>query len=93
MASKVTGLEVKYTDDDISTTPVPGATVEVRDVTDADPVTGAGAIRLDDIVADGSGVIPTTTLAGVAVGRLLRFTWKRESDGRSGTALRTTVAV
>ena len=93
MASKFTGLEVKYTDDDLNTTLVPGATVEVRDVTDADPITGAGAIRLADIVADGSGVISTTTLAGVAVGRLLRFTWKRNSDGRAGTVLRTTVAV
>lgn len=93
MASKFVGLEVKFTDDDITTTPVPGETVEVRDVTDADPVTGVGAIRLDDLVTDDHGIIPTTTLAGVVVGRVLRFTWYRNTDGRTGTVLRTTVAL
>lgn len=92
MAAKFLGFEVKYTDDDITTTPVPGAPVEARDVTDADPVTGVGAIRLDDIEADGNGHVATTTLAGVAVGRVLRFTWKRDEDGRTGTVIRTTVA-
>jgi hypothetical protein len=92
MASKFVGYEVRFTDDDITTTPVPGATVEVRDVTDADPVTGVGAIRLDDIEADSNGHVATTTLTGVAVGRVLRFTWNRDEDGRAATLIRTTIA-
>lgn len=71
---------------------VPGAVLHVRDVTDEDLATGAGAIALDDIVADGDGVVASGTL-DVAVGRTIRFTWYRALDGKSGVIERVTTEI
>jgi hypothetical protein len=68
---------------------VPGVTVIVRDVTDADPVTGVGAIALADLLADSSGHVAAGT-AAVAAGRTLRFAWLRTLDGRCGSATQVT---
>jgi hypothetical protein len=67
-------------------TPVVSATVEVRDVTD-DPA----CVRLADTASDADGVVPGASVA-VAVGRLLRFTFKNANNGRCGSAVATTTA-
>jgi hypothetical protein len=69
---------------------VPAVTaVEVRDVTDADPVTGVGAIALTDIASDSSGHVAAGTVS-VAVGRTVRFAWFRDVDARCGSAIQIT---
>jgi len=69
--------------------PVPGAVVQVRDVTDADAATGAGAIALPNVIADVNGLVASGTLP-VAAGRTIRFTWVRDADGWCASLLRVT---
>jgi hypothetical protein len=73
----------------VRTAPVPGQTITVRDVTDADPVTGLGAVALPDLASDADGWVAAGTLA-VDAGRTVRFSWFRALDGRCGQAEQTT---
>ena len=79
MPSNYTLFEVGVDNDDGTISPVPGATVEVRDVTDPDNI-----VQLADVVADGSGVVAGGVVA-VDAGSKLRFTWVA-ADGRCGYA-------
>lgn len=65
-------------------TPAANVTVEVRDVTD-DPV----CVRLADTAADSDGTVPGASVA-VAAGRTLRFTFRNETNGRCGSAVKVT---
>jgi hypothetical protein len=87
--SSFLGFDVTIDKKDGTFAPVAGAVVAVRDVTDADPVTGAGAVALADVVADGAGHVASGELA-VAAGRRIRFTWVRALDGRCGSIVRVT---
>lgn len=85
MPSDYSAFEVYIDNDDGTVTPLGSQTVKVHDVTDADPVTGAGAIALADTASDSGGTVPGATVA-VAVGRRLRFSYQRAADGLCGFA-------
>ncbi len=87
-SSAFTGFDVKI-DDNGTEILLSEVTVYVRDVTDADPATGAGAIALDDLESDESGHVVAGTLP-VAAGRMVRFGWFRNVDVRCGSAVQTT---
>jgi hypothetical protein len=89
MPSDYAAFEVYIDNDNGTVTPVPGQTVKVYDVTDADPETGAGAVALSDTASDSTGTVPGATVA-VAAGRTLRFSVQR-ADGLTGCAEQMTV--
>jgi hypothetical protein len=87
--SNFLGFDVKVDPKDGTEILIANAVVHVRDITAADSATGAGAIALDDIVADADGHVASATLP-VAVGRVIRFTWVRDADMACGAVRRTT---
>lgn len=72
-------FDVLVDNDNGTTTPVAGAIVEVRDITDPDNI-----VQLDDVVANGSGVVASASV-DVDAGSILRFTWIG-AEGRCGYA-------
>jgi hypothetical protein len=89
MPSNFTGFDVKIDIGGGIEKLVPGVTIEVRDITDADPETGVGAVALADLVADGSAHVAAGTLA-IDPGSSVRFSWFRDVDGRCGSAVQVT---
>lgn len=89
MPSNYTAFDVKFDNYDGQPVPVANAVVKVRDVQDANPTTGVGAIALPDIAADANGHVAAGVLA-IAAGRKVRFFWVRDADGRCGSAIMTT---
>jgi len=88
--SNFTGFDVEIDlNDGTIPIPVPNAVVQVRDVTNANVATGAGAIALANLVADANGHVASGTLP-VAAGRTIRFTWVRAADGWCASLLRVT---
>jgi hypothetical protein len=87
--SNYASFDVKIDNGDGMETLVPAAVVKVRDVTAANPVTGVGAIALADLESDGNGHVAAGSLA-IAVGRIVRFSWFRDLDGRCGSAVQVT---
>lgn len=79
--SNYNGFELKLDIGDGLPHYVASQTVQVWDVTDADPLTGAGAIALADVASDAGGLVASGT-AAVAAGRTLRFRWTRDVDGK-----------
>jgi hypothetical protein len=78
MPSSYTGFDALIDLNDGTTLPITTA-FSVLDVTDVDPSDGSGAISLAGVTPDGSGTVASGT-AAVAVGRTLRFTWRRAAD-------------
>jgi hypothetical protein len=60
--------------------PIPSATVQVYDISAADPVDGSGAMALADVASDVDGHVASGTVA-VAAGSLVRFSYTRAADG------------
>lgn len=89
MPSNYTGFDVLIDDADGTWTPVPNVTVKARDITGADPATGAGAAALPDLASDADGHVAAGTFA-IAAGRSVRFFWVRDLDGRCGSAVQIT---
>jgi len=89
--SNYSAFDVFFDNSDGTTTPVADPTVHVRDITGANPATGAGAAALPDIVTASNplGHIPPGTLS-IAAGRTVRFFWVRDVDGRCGSAVTVT---
>lgn len=79
MPSNFVGFELRVDTGD-GTVPVPSATVKVYDITAADPETGAGAVELDEILSDLSGMVASGTV-DVDAGSTVRFSYTRAADG------------
>jgi hypothetical protein len=60
---------------------LPSETVQVWDIQDADPETGAGAVALPDVTSDADGIVPAGTVS-IGAGRRIRFRWTRDTDGK-----------
>jgi hypothetical protein len=92
MPSEFTNFDVVIDKGDGTEALVPNVTVKVRDITDADPETGAGAVALPDLLADADGHVAAGTLA-IDAGRVVRFGWLRDLDVRCGSAVQITTEV
>jgi hypothetical protein len=80
-SSNYTGFELRLDLNDGLPHYLPGETVQVWDVEDADPETGVGAISLPDVTTDINGHVASGTVS-IAAGRRIRFRWTRDADGR-----------
>jgi hypothetical protein len=80
MPSNYAALEWKVVVDGVEY-PVAGETVQLFDITDADPTDGTGAVALADLATDGAGHMAGGVFAGLAVGRVVRFSVVRAADG------------
>jgi hypothetical protein len=86
MASTYGGFEVKSVDRGTgAVTLYPGATVQVRDITDPEAI-----VRLmPDLTADGDGHVASGSL-DIAAGSDVRFSWQDDPSGINGFAEGTT---
>lgn len=89
MPSNYQGIEWKVEHDGFDW-PVSGQIVKVFDITDSDPTDGTGAVALPDLATDGAGIMAGGVLAAVAVGRTVRFSVRRASDGLPCSVIQVT---